>query len=109
MCHPDCKDPYWDFWIQEKITQQEANEMKALALKKVGSYITIPKRQFIGRSAEVDKVIQEQVDAYIITPLKAAMERRMKRKMKKEAVPKAGQPLLLFCKSVEMRPCHVSA
>lgn len=33
MCHPDCKDPYWEFWIQEKITQQEANEMKFIAWK----------------------------------------------------------------------------
>ena len=57
-----------------------ANYFKALALKKVGTYITIPKRQFIGRSAEVEKTIQEQVDAYIITPLKAAMERRMRGK-----------------------------
>jgi len=57
-----------------------ANYYKALALKKVGTYITIPKRQFIGRSAEVEKVVQDLLDAYIITPLKAALERRMRGK-----------------------------
>ena len=33
MCHSDCKEPYWEFWIQEKITQQDASNMKLIAWK----------------------------------------------------------------------------
>lgn len=41
-----------------KLAMTEANLWKALALKKVGDKITIPKRQFIGNHPQVNQVIQ---------------------------------------------------
>lgn len=40
----------------------EAEFWKLMALKKVGSKIRIPKRRFLGTSAEVEKVIREIID-----------------------------------------------
>ena len=37
----------------------EAAFYKAMALKPVGSKIVIPKRQFIGRHAEVERILRE--------------------------------------------------
>ena len=37
----------------------EAAFYKAMALKPVGSKIVIPKRQFIGRHAEVERILKE--------------------------------------------------
>lgn len=44
---------------------EEAKFCKAMALKKVGSKITIPKRQFIGMHPEVERIIREIADANI--------------------------------------------
>ena len=41
-----------------KLTQ-EAEQWKSLALKKVGSVIEIPKRQFIGEHPQVNKIIEK--------------------------------------------------
>ncbi len=42
---------------------EEARFCKIMALKKVGSKIIIPKRQFIGMHPEVERIIREIVDA----------------------------------------------
>lgn len=42
---------------------EEAKFCKTMALKRVGSKITIPKRQFIGMHPEVERIIQEIVEA----------------------------------------------
>lgn len=57
-----------------------ANYYRSLALKKVGTYITIPQRQFIGRTQETDKIVQHHIDVCIIIPLKEALSRTMQRK-----------------------------
>ena len=41
----------------------EAEFWRALALKKAGSVIKIPRRRFIGYHAEIDKIIQNAIDA----------------------------------------------
>lgn len=68
------------FWHQYKLATQslsrkqladglteEASFYKAMALKRVGSYITIPRRQFIGMSAEVETIIREIVESNLET------------------------------------------
>lgn len=57
-----------------------ANYFKALALKKVGTYIVIPQRQFVGHTPEVDKIANKQIDICIIQPLKAALARNITKK-----------------------------
>lgn len=39
----------------------EARMWRAIALKKVGSFITIPKRKYMGRSAQLNRKIQERI------------------------------------------------
>lgn len=41
---------------------KEAELYKSLALKKVGDYIVIPKRQFIGHAPEVDKAVKDVIE-----------------------------------------------
>lgn len=41
----------------------EAEFWRALALKKAGSVIKIPRRRFIGYHAEIDRIIQNAIDA----------------------------------------------
>lgn len=41
---------------------EEARFYKAMALKRVGSKITIPKRQFIGMHPEVERIIREIIE-----------------------------------------------
>jgi len=68
------------FWYQYKQATQslsrkqladglteEAAFYKAMALKRVGSYITMPRRQFIGMSAEVEAIIREIVESNLET------------------------------------------
>ena len=43
----------------------EAAFCKAMALKPVGSKVVIPKRQFIGRHAEVERILQEIMETNI--------------------------------------------
>ena len=51
------------FWA--KFYETKAKMYKILALKPVGSYITIPKRQFIGHSAELNTKIHIIIDKEI--------------------------------------------
>lgn len=51
------------FWYMYGQTGYEP--YKAMALKKVGSKITIPKRQFIGYHKTVDKIVDEHVQDMI--------------------------------------------
>ena len=46
---------------------EEAAFYKAMALKRVGSYITMPRRQFIGMSPEVETIIKEIVEENLET------------------------------------------
>ena len=48
------------FWAKFKDTGQP--HWKRLALVKVGSKLTIPKRQFIGTSPEVERAIEQVID-----------------------------------------------
>ena len=48
------------FWA--KFYETKENKWKAMALKPVGSKITIPQRQFIGDHSEVHKVIEKVID-----------------------------------------------
>lgn len=48
------------FWAKFKQSGQQ--HWKYLALVKVGSKITIPKRQFIGSSPEVERAIEQVID-----------------------------------------------
>ena len=41
---------------------EEAKFYKYMALKRVGSKITIPKRQFIGMHPEVERIIREIIE-----------------------------------------------
>lgn len=61
-------------------TAKIAEFYKAMALKKVGSYITMPKRQFIGPGKDVTAIVEKQIDVCIIQPLTEAMKRQMKPK-----------------------------
>ncbi len=47
---------------KQKNLTKEAQQWKALALKKVGSKIVIPKRQFIGQHPKVDTMIKEIIN-----------------------------------------------
>lgn len=61
-------------------TAKIAEFYKAMALKKVGSYITIPQRQFIGPGRQVSAIVEKQINICIIQPLTEAMKRQMKPK-----------------------------
>ena len=45
----------------------EAAFYKAMALKRVGSYITMPRRQFIGMAPEVEAIIRQTVESNLET------------------------------------------
>ncbi|MEE3448445.1 MAG: phage virion morphogenesis protein [Bacteroidales bacterium] len=51
---------------------------KAMALKKVGSEITIPQRQFIGNAPEVEIRIKKITDKYIPLAIEEVMNKRKK-------------------------------
>ena len=61
-------------------TAKIAEFYKAMALKKVGSYITMPQRQFIGPGRQVTAIVEKQINVCIIQPLTEAMKRQMKGK-----------------------------
>lgn len=58
---------FWAMHIKAGKKSQVAEGWKALALKKVGSKITIPQRQYIGESEELERrleeLIQEKLDS----------------------------------------------
>lgn len=54
---------------------QLADYFKALALRKVGKEITIPQRQFLGYSPEVDAIVKRMTDKYIPLAIDEAMQR----------------------------------
>jgi len=63
------KNFFWAKHIQSRdINAKDAEFFKAMALKKVGSKIKIPKRQFIGEHQKVfdtiDKIVLENLDEY---------------------------------------------
>ncbi|MBQ0113459.1 MAG: phage virion morphogenesis protein [Bacteroidales bacterium] len=47
------------FWAKYKETKSE--KYKALALKKVGSFIIIPERRFVGDAPEVKKIVEDVI------------------------------------------------
>ena len=47
------------FWAKYKETKSE--KYKALALKKVGSYIIIPERRFVGDAPEVKQIVEDVI------------------------------------------------
>ncbi|MCQ2327020.1 MAG: phage virion morphogenesis protein [Bacteroidales bacterium] len=47
------------FWAKYKETKSE--KYKALALKKVGSYIIIPERRFVGDDPEVKQIVEDVI------------------------------------------------
>ena len=53
---------FWAMYIREGKTGIEAEQFKAMAMKKVGSKITIPERKFIGDHPEVRKAIESCAD-----------------------------------------------
>ena len=53
---------FWAMYIREGKTGIEAEQFKAMAMKKVGSKITIPERRFIGDHPEVRKAIERCAD-----------------------------------------------
>ena len=57
------KKYFWAMYIRAGKTGDEAEQYKAMALKKVGDKITIPKRQFIGDHPEVRKIVERCADA----------------------------------------------
>lgn len=61
-------------------TARIAEFYKAMALKKVGSLITMPKRQFIGPGKKVTAIVEHQIQVCIIQPITEAMKRQMKGK-----------------------------
>lgn len=60
----------------------EAEFYKAMALKKVGSVIKIPKRRFLGASPEVEKIVAEIV-RYHLKGVETALKNRLKELEKK--------------------------
>lgn len=59
----------WAMFYKNGKRGPKAETYRALALKPIGSYIVIPKRQFIGQSPHVDQivmnVVKENVDRYM--------------------------------------------
>lgn len=55
----------------------EALFWKAMALKKVGSVITIPQRQFIGEHPQVHKLIQTTTDYWVQDDLKPFIDKQL--------------------------------
>lgn len=53
---------FWAMYIREGKTGIEAEQFKAMAMKKIGSKITIPERKFIGDHPEVRKAIDRCAD-----------------------------------------------
>lgn len=49
-------------WTETMQLSDEAKFWRALALKKVGSTIKIPQRQFLGGGADVERIVREIID-----------------------------------------------
>lgn len=71
------KKYFWAMFMREGKKGIEAEQFKAMALKKVGSKMTIPQRQFIGDHPEVRKAIErcadqnfQEIDKYMIEILR---------------------------------------
>ena len=62
------------FWYMYGQTGYEP--YKAMAMKKVGSKITIPQRQFIGYHKTIDKIVEEHAQDMIEDVLEEAIRRR---------------------------------
>lgn len=62
------------FWYMYGQTGYEP--YKAMAMKRVGSKITIPKRQFIGYHKTIDKIVEEHAQDMIEDVLEEAIRRR---------------------------------
>lgn len=62
------------FWYMYGQTGYEP--YKAMAMKRVGSKITIPQRQFIGYHKTIDKIVEENAQAMIEDVLEEAIRRR---------------------------------
>lgn len=58
---------------------QEAEMWRALALKKVGSKIEIPQRQFLGDAPEVRKIINDVAADRVKTTIETAFRNQLKR------------------------------
>lgn len=53
---------FWAMYINAGKTGIEAEQYKGMALKKIGSKITIPERRYIGDHPEVKKAIEKTAD-----------------------------------------------
>jgi hypothetical protein len=78
------------FWYQFRLAtggnnknlNPEALFWKAMALKRVGSVITIPQRQFIGAHPTVDQIVKNVTDGWFINDLKPFIDQRLNNMIK---------------------------
>jgi phage gpG-like protein len=65
-----------------KKTTPEALFWKAMALKRVGSVITIPQRQFIGDHPQVQRAVRQATDGWFRNDFKPAVDKQLNNMIK---------------------------
>jgi len=58
-------------------TAKIAEFYKAMALKKVGAFVSMPQRQFIGPGKQVNAIVENQINVCIIQPITEAIKRQI--------------------------------